>query len=65
MSAWTDFVTSHYRQMSKTNPNYKFKDALVDAAKEYKKNGGKTEKNKTSVNKKRRSSKRRSRKNRV
>jgi hypothetical protein len=33
---WIKFVTNFYREIKKTNPAYKFKDALKDAAKEYK-----------------------------
>jgi hypothetical protein len=39
MSAWTDFVTAYYEKKHKADPKYKFKDALKDAAKEYKKKG--------------------------
>ena len=37
MSAWTKFVTSHYNKMKASNKSYKFKDAMRDAAKLYKK----------------------------
>ena len=33
MSSWTDYATKYYKDKLKTNPNYKFKDALKDAAK--------------------------------
>ncbi len=39
-SAWTKFVTKYYHDQKKKNPEYKFSQALKDAAKEYKK--GKT-----------------------
>lgn len=67
MSAWTEYVTNYYNEKKKTNPNYEFKNALVDASKERKKNGGKTATSKTATSKtatsKKRSSKRRSLKN--
>ena len=37
MSKWTNFVTKFYNEKKRSNQTYKFKDALVDAAKEYKK----------------------------
>jgi hypothetical protein len=37
MSDWTKFVTAHYNKMKATNKSYKFKDAMKDAAKLYKK----------------------------
>lgn len=37
MSAWTDFVTKHFKEQKKKNPSYRFRDALKDAAKLYKK----------------------------
>jgi hypothetical protein len=37
MSDWTKFVTAYYKKKHASNPNYKFKDAMKDAAKEYKK----------------------------
>lgn len=66
MSAWTKFVTEHFRAQQKKNPNYKFRDALKDAAKLYKKpaasaaaaaSGGSTQKK--SKSKKRRTVRRR------
>ena len=36
-SAWTKFVTKYYHDKKKSNPEYKFSQALKDAAKEYKK----------------------------
>lgn len=62
MSAWTEYVTKYYNDKKKTNPNYEFKNALVDASKERKKNGGKTATSKTATSKKQ-SNKRRSLKN--
>ena len=41
-SAWTKFATAFYRQEKAKNPNYKFKNALSDAAKAYK--GGSSDK---------------------
>ena len=38
MSPWTKFATSFYRQQKKKNENYKFSQALIDAAEVY--NGG-------------------------
>lgn len=37
MSPWTKFATNYYKTQKKSNPLYKFKDALVDAGKIYKK----------------------------
>jgi hypothetical protein len=37
MSQWTKFATNYYKTQKKSNPLYKFKDALVDAGKIYKK----------------------------
>jgi hypothetical protein len=37
MSPWTKFATNYYKEQKKSNPLYKFKDALVDAGKIYKK----------------------------
>ena len=37
MTAWTDFATKIFREGQKKNPAYKFKDALKDAGKLYKK----------------------------
>ena len=45
-SAWTKFVTKYYHDEKKKNPDYKFSQALKDAAKVYKKEsktGGKRE----------------------
>ena len=39
-SAWTKFVTKYYHDEKKKNPEYKFSQALKDAAKVYKKTGG-------------------------
>lgn len=36
-SAWTKFVTKYYHDEKKKNPEYKFSQALKDAAKVYKK----------------------------
>jgi hypothetical protein len=40
MSPWTKFATKFYQQQKKKNPDYKFSQALKDAAKAYKKRGG-------------------------
>jgi hypothetical protein len=37
MSAWTKFVTEFYKKEHAKNPDYKFKNAMKDAAKVYKK----------------------------
>jgi hypothetical protein len=37
MSDWTKFVTAFYKKKHASNPDYKFKNAMKDAAKEYKK----------------------------
>jgi len=37
MSAWTKHVTQFYRDQKKKNTSYKFKNALKDARKSYKK----------------------------
>lgn len=36
MSAWTKYVTKFYKAEHAKDPNYKFKNALKDAAKTYK-----------------------------
>jgi|TARA_Y100000389_G_C17431262_1_gene502792 hypothetical protein len=41
MSAWTDFVTKFYHEKKEQNKDYKFKDALKDGAKVYKKENAK------------------------
>jgi len=38
MNAWAKFVTKFYKDKKKTNKNYKFKNAMKDAKKLYKKN---------------------------
>jgi hypothetical protein len=62
MSAWTDYVTKYFNERRKTQPDYKFKDALKDASVERKKNGTQMVKPVKSI--KRKSAKRKSRKNR-
>jgi len=37
MSKWTTHVMNYYKEHKKNNPNYKFKDAMKDAKKTYKK----------------------------
>ena len=59
MSSWTKYVTNFYNEKKKTNPDYQFKNALVEASKE-RKMGGKTASKKSS---KKRSNKKTSRKN--
>jgi hypothetical protein len=39
MTAWTDFATKFFNDKRKTNKSYKFKHALKDASKIYKKHG--------------------------
>jgi hypothetical protein len=39
MSDWTKLVTTTYKKNHKKNSSYKFKDALKDAGKIYKKGG--------------------------
>ena len=66
MSAWTKYVTQFYKTEHAKNPDYKFKNALKDAAKTYKSQGstaeeapmkvkkakkGKSKKNKSKKNK--------------
>jgi hypothetical protein len=64
MSAWTKHVTQFYKAEHAKNPDYKFKNALKDAAKTYKSQGkssaeevpkkakkGKSKKNKSKKNK--------------
>ena len=41
MSEWTDFVTKLYHEKKLQNKDYKFKDALKDGAKVYKKDNAK------------------------
>lgn len=43
MSAWTKYVTQFYKKEHAKNPDYKFKNALKDAAKTYKSQGSTTE----------------------
>lgn len=42
MSDWTKFVSDFYKKKHASNPDYKFKDALKEAAKVYKKGTSKT-----------------------
>jgi len=37
VSAWIIFATDYYQNKKKTNPKYKFSQALKDASKVYKK----------------------------
>ena len=43
MSGWTDFASAFYRNKKRTNPNYKFSDALKEAGPLY----AKSDKSKT------------------
>ena len=43
MSAWTKHVTQFYKAQHAKDPNYKFKNALKDAAKTYKSQGNASE----------------------
>jgi hypothetical protein len=53
MSDWTKFVTAFYKKKHASNPDYKFKNAMKDAAKEYKKGSASTPSaNKTKKSKK-------------
>ena len=36
MTAWTDLVSAVYKEKHSANPDYKFKDAMKDAKKQYK-----------------------------
>jgi hypothetical protein len=45
MNAWAKLVSKIYKEKSRTNKNYKLKNAMKDAKKVYKKN--KTMKNKS------------------
>ena len=40
---WVQFATKYYYQQKKSNPDYKFKNALKDAAPLFKKNEKKNE----------------------
>lgn len=63
MSSWRKYVTNFYNEKKKTNPSYKFKNALVDASKDYKKGGKTMSKKSSNVSSKKRSNKNTSRKN--
>lgn len=58
MSEWTKLVTKVYNE-NKSKPGYKFKNAMKDAAKIYKKQGPSTA---SSTKKRRKSSRRKSQK---
>lgn len=56
MSKWTEFLTKFYNETKKSNPDYKLKDAMKDAASEYKKIKGTSKQSSTKkVSKKSRS----------
>lgn len=57
MSDWTKFVTAFYKKKHASNPDYKFKNAMKDAAKEYKKGPSASPANKTKKSGKSRKSK--------
>ena len=59
MSAWTDYATKVFREGQKKNPAYKFKDALKDAAKTYKKGAVSVASSSNKTKKARKSNKRR------
>lgn len=59
MTAWTDFATKIFREGQKKNPSYKFKDALKDAGKLYKKGSNAISASISSTRKARKSKKRR------
>jgi hypothetical protein len=61
MSEWTQLVTKVYNE-NKSKPGYKFKNAMKDAAKIYKKQGPSTAA--SSTKKRRKSNKRKSQKKR-
>ena len=42
---WVTFLTQYFRDKKKTNPTYKFKQAMIDASKEYKKGASSTASN--------------------
>ena len=50
MSDWTELVTKTYNDKKKKNPSYKFKHAMKDAAKMYKKGGVSSKKMKSCKN---------------
>jgi hypothetical protein len=61
MSKWTQYVTKFYKAEHAKNPNYKFKNALKDAAKTYKSQGSTAERDeKLPKSKKSKKNKRRS-----
>jgi hypothetical protein len=37
VTPWITFLKSYYEKKKKSNPNYKFSQAMKDASKEYKK----------------------------
>jgi hypothetical protein len=54
MSAWTDLIKKIYNEKHAKNKTYKYKNAMKDAMKVYKKEkGGKTEKKRGKTAKKR------------
>lgn len=62
MSKWTEYVTKYYNEEKKKNGGYKFKDALKDAAKTYKKQGNPENSNVKGKKTKKRTMKKRTRK---
>lgn len=51
MSDWTKFVSEFYKKKHASNPDYKFKDALKEAAKVYKKGTSNVSKTKSKAKK--------------
>jgi hypothetical protein len=47
MSAWINHVKKYYNDKKKSNPSYKYKNAMSDAKSTYKSNGGGTQTKKT------------------
>ena len=52
MNAWAKFLTKFYKDKKKTQKNYMFKDAMKDAQKVYKKQGGASQKSKSNRSRK-------------
>jgi hypothetical protein len=61
MSAWIKYLGKYYNDKKKTNPDYKYKDAMIDAAKSYKRDGKSTVE--TCSEKSKRDNKRKTKKN--
>ena len=63
MSSWTTFLTKFYNDKKKSNPEYKFKDAMKDGARVYKKSSS-TESTESTTSTRKMSTSRKSRKSR-